>query len=86
MEELSYLLTQYFVSCVHVCFYFSLPLIFTLLLADCFSNCLTAAFFLENLSLLFSITHSSSVFVIHMNGNVKNDIEKDTTLSLFFLS
>ena len=31
MEELLYELTQYFVSCVHVCFYFSLPLIFTLL-------------------------------------------------------
>ena len=31
MEELSYVLTQYFVSCVHVRFYFSLPLIFTLL-------------------------------------------------------
>ena len=32
-EELSYVLTQYFVSCVHVPFYFSLPLIFTLLAA-----------------------------------------------------
>ena len=29
MEELLYVLTQYFVSCVHVLFYFSLPLIFT---------------------------------------------------------
>ena len=27
MEELSYVLTQYFVSCVHVRFYFSLPLL-----------------------------------------------------------
>ena len=34
MEELSYVLTQYFVSCVHVRFYFSLPLIFTLLAAN----------------------------------------------------
>ena len=33
MEELSYVLTQYFVSCVQVRFYFSLPLIFTLLAA-----------------------------------------------------
>ena len=33
MEELSYVLTQYFVSCVHVRFYSSLPLIFTLLAA-----------------------------------------------------
>ena len=33
VEELSYVLTQYFVSCVHVRFYFSLPLILTLLAA-----------------------------------------------------
>ena len=42
MEELSYVLTQYFVSCVHVRFYFSLQLIFTLLVAS-ISHCLTAA-------------------------------------------
>ena len=64
MEELSYVLTQYFVSCVHVRFYFSLPLIFTLLAAS-ISHCLTAAlnfhvFFLQNSSLLFLITRSSS--------------------------
>ena len=41
MEELSYVLTQYFVSCV-VRFYFSLALIFTLLAAS-ISHCLTAA-------------------------------------------
>ena len=34
MEELSYVLTQYFVSCVHVRFYFSLALIYTLLAAS----------------------------------------------------
>ena len=34
MEELSHVLTQYFVSCVHVRFYFSLLLIFTLLAAS----------------------------------------------------
>ena len=34
MEELWYVLTQYFVSCVHVRFYFSLPLIFTLVAAS----------------------------------------------------
>ena len=46
MEELSDVLTQYFVSCVHVRFYFSLPLIFTLLAASLspgLSHCLTAA-------------------------------------------
>ena len=42
MEELSYVLTQYFTFCVHVRFYFSLPLIFTLLAAS-ISYCLTAA-------------------------------------------
>ena len=36
MEELSYMLTQYFISCVHVRFYFSLPFIFTLLAASIF--------------------------------------------------
>ena len=42
MEKLSYVLTQYFISCVHVRFYFSLPLIFTLLAAS-ISYVLTAA-------------------------------------------
>ena len=90
MEELSYVLTQYFVSCVHVRFYFSLPLIFTLLAAS-ISHCLTAAlsfhvfFSLQNSSLLFSITRSSSFSVIHVSVNIKNNVEKDTTW-LFFLS
>ena len=43
MEELSCVLTRYFVSCVHVRFYFSLPLIFTLLAASIISHFLTAA-------------------------------------------
>ena len=42
MEELSYVLTQYFVSCVHVPFYFPPPLIFTLLAAS-ISHFLNAA-------------------------------------------
>ena len=42
MEEFSRVLTQYFVSCVHVRFYFSLLLIFTLL-APSISHFLTAA-------------------------------------------
>ena len=90
MEELSYMLTQYFVSCVHVGFYFSLPLIFTFLAAN-ISHFLTAAlnfqiFFLRNSSPLFSITHSSSFSVIHVSVNTKNNAEKDTTLLLFVLS
>ena len=43
-------------------------------------------FFLQNLSLLFSITRSSSFSVIHVTVNIKNNVEKDTTLLLFFLS
>ena len=61
MEELSYVLTQYFVSCVHVRFYFSLPLIFTLLAAS-ISHCLTAALnfhvFLPTKFVSFIFNHS----------------------------
>ena len=42
-------------------------------------------FFLQNSSLLFSITRSSSFSVIHVSINIKNNVEKDTT-SLVFLS
>ena len=41
-------------------------------------------FFLQNSSLLFSITHSSSFSVIHVSVNIKNNVEKDTTLLFFF--
>ena len=90
MEELSYLLTKYLNSCVHVRLYFSLPLIFTLLAASIF-HFLTAAFnfrvfLLRNSSPLFSITRSSSFSVIHVSVNIKNNAEKYTTLLLFFLS
>ena len=43
-------------------------------------------FFLQNSSLLFSITRSSSFSVIHVSVNTKNNVEKDTTLLLLFLS
>ena len=43
-------------------------------------------FFLQNSSLLFSITRSSSFSVIHVSVNIKNNAEKDTTLLMFFLS
>ena len=43
-------------------------------------------FFLQNSSLLFSITRSSYFSVIHVSVNIKNNVEKDTTLLLFFLS
>ena len=67
------MLTQYFVSCVHVRFYFSLLLIFTLLAAPFWPLALLIFspplwicifFFLRNSSPLFSITRSSSFSVI----------------------
>ena len=86
MEELLYVLTQYFVSSVHVRFYFSLPHIFTLLAAS-ISHCLTAAlnFHVFLPTKFVSITRSSSFAVIHVSVNIKNNVEKDTTLLLFFL-
>ena len=62
------------------------------LLAASISHCLTAAlnfqvfFFLQNSSLLFSTTLSSSFSVMHVSVNIKNNVEKDTTLLLFLLS
>ena len=88
MEEL---LTQYFVSCVDVRFCFSLPLSFTLL-ATSISHCLTAALnfyvFLPTKFFSFVLSHQLqlSFSVIHMSVNIKNNVEKDTTLLLFFLS
>ena len=78
MEELSYVLTQYFVSCVHVRFYFSLPHIFTLPVASIFMF-----FFLQNSSLLFSITRSSSFSVIHVEP-AKISSKKDAFFVVFF--
>ena len=43
-------------------------------------------FFLQNSFLLFSITRSSSFSVIHVSVNIKNNVQKDTTSLLFFLS
>ena len=86
MEELSYVLTQYhdFVSCVHVRFYFSLPLIFTLLVAS-ISHFLTAALNFHVFLPKKFVSWSSSFSVVHVNVNIKNNAEKDTTLLLFFL-
>ena len=47
---------------------------------------LSMFFFLRNSYPLFSRTRSSSFSVIHVSVNVKNNVEKDTTLLLFFLS
>ena len=82
MEELSYVLTQYFVSCVHVRFYSSLPLIFTLLAAS-ISHCLTSAlnfhFFLPTKFVAFVFNHSLQLFL-------SNNREKNATLLLYFFS
>ena len=82
MEEL---VTQYFVSCVDVRFYFSLPLIFTLL-ATSISHCLTAAlnfhvflptkffsFFLPTKFFSFFLRNQFqlSFSVIHVSVNIK---------------
>ena len=72
MDELSFVLTQYFVSCVHIRFYFSLPLIFTLLVAS-ISHFLTAAkkfscFSRSNEMGFFSFT------VINVNVDIKNNL------------
>ena len=68
MEELSYVLTQYFVPCVHIHFYFSLPLIFTLLTASIF-HCLTAALnfhvFLPTKFVSFVFNHSPQPFLCY---------------------
>ena len=45
---------------------------------------LTAAHFHRSPSLLFSITGSSSFSGIHVSVDIKNNIEKDSTLLLFF--
>ena len=85
MEELSYVLTQYFVSCVHVRFYFSLPACrwhFSL----SHSSFEFSYFSSYKIRPFFSITLSSSFSVTHVSINIKNNVEKDTTLLLFFLS
>ena len=80
MEKLSYVLTQHFVSCVHVRFYFSLPLIFTLLAAS-ISHCHTSALnfhvFLPTKFVSFVFNHSLQLFLW-------NNDEKNTTLLLSF--
>ena len=71
-------------------FFFALPLIFTLLAAS-ISHFLTATikfscFFQQNSSPLFFISFSSSFSVIHVSVDIKNNLEKDSTLLLCFLS
>ena len=68
IEELSCVLTQYFVSCVHVRFYFSLQLIFTLLAAS-ISHFLTPALnfhvFLPTKFVSFVFSNSLQLFLCY---------------------
>ena len=81
MEELSYVLTKNFVACVPVRFYFFHTAHFHLA-GRCnflFSHrCYEIFMFLfqENSSPLFSITRSSSFYVINVSVNIKNNVEK----------
>ena len=67
-EELSYVLTQYFVSRLHVRFYFSLALIYTLLAAS-ISHFLTAALnfhvFLPTEFVSFVFNHLLKLFLCY---------------------
>ena len=85
------MLTKDFVSCVHVRFYFFTAAHFHLARQYHFSFShrryeIFMFFFPRNSSPLFSVTRSSSFSVIHVSVNIKNNVEKDTTLLLFFLS
>ena len=68
MEELLYVLTQYFVCCVHVLFYFLLLLIFTFL-ATSISHFLTAALnfhvFLPTKFVSFVFNNSLQLFLCY---------------------
>ena len=87
MEELLYVLTQYFVSCVHARFYFSLPLIITLLAAS-ISLFLTASLnfhvFLPTKFVLFVFNNSLQLFLCYLRQcKHKKQRRKDTTLLLY---
>ena len=90
MEELSYVLTRDFVSCFHVFFSFSLPLNFILLAAS-ISHFLTAAmkfscFSSIEIRLLCFRSLALALPGFHVSVNIKNNVEKDTTLFFFSLS
>ena len=84
-EELSYVLTQYFVSRLHVRFYFSLVLIYTLQAAPFWPPAILIFSPSLWIFMFFFLRNSSSSFsVIHLSVNIKYNVEKDTTLLLFF--
>ena len=77
--ELSEVLTKSFVICVSVAgrWHFSF---------SHHSYEILMFFFQRNSSPLFLITRSSSFSVIHVNVDIKNNVEKDSTFLLFFFS
>ena len=81
MEELSYVLTKDFFSCVHVRFYFLTSAHFHL--AASMSHVFTAAMKFSCFS-FNDFRHPSSFSVIHVRVNIKNNVEKDTTSLVFF--
>ena len=80
MEELSYILIKDFVSCVHVCLYFFTAAHFHLTASISYFSHFIFMFFFQRNRL------PSSVSVIHVSVNIKNNIKKDKTLLVFFLS
>ena len=90
MEELSYVLTKNFVACVPVRFYFSHTAHFHLdgrwhflFSHRCYE--IFMFFFQGNSSPLFSITRSSSFYVINVSVNVKNIVQKNSIFTLMCL-
>ena len=87
MEELSYVLTNNFVPCVPVRFFFHCrsfspcwPLAF-LIFSPLLWNFMS--FFQRNSPLLFLITRFSSFSVIHVSEDIKNNVE-NTLLCCYF--
>ena len=83
MEELSHVLTKDFVSCVHVrCCSFTAAHFH---LAAGISHFLTAAMKSVSCFSFNKIRLPSSFSVIHVSVNIKNNVEKGTTLLFFSL-
>ena len=78
---MSYVLTKDFVSCVHVRFYFFTAAHFHF--AASISHFLTAVIKFSCFS-SDKIRLPSSFSVIHVSVNINNNVEKDTTLLIFF--
>ena len=90
MEELSYVPTKHLVACVPVRFYFSHTAHFHLdgrwhflFSHRCYE--IFMFFFQGNSSPLFSITRSSSFYVINVSVNVKNIVQKNSIFTLMCL-